>query len=202
MNAFQRTLASLLAGGASLAAGPAMGQVTVNTPGGDPAAAPTNIQAGPVEVQSGPAGTHVTVAPGTGAAIGERIGENAAARQTLRQERIADREAARQDWRMQRFSGAWWYWGPSNQWSVYRNNAWTPFVAGSGLTAPPVPTPNVAPAPPATSYQVFRRGPMGLRRYSVGYGPATTVAPQATAPSAQAPAPSAQTPAQAQPQNP
>jgi hypothetical protein len=32
-------------------------------------------------------------------------------------------------WRTQRYNGDWWYYGPNNNWQVYRNNQWAPYVA-------------------------------------------------------------------------
>jgi hypothetical protein len=32
-------------------------------------------------------------------------------------------------WRTQRYNGDWWYYGPNNNWQVYRNNQWAPYSA-------------------------------------------------------------------------
>ncbi len=125
-----------LAGSWAAAQGPApVVPAPVYTPAVPPA---SNVQAGPVDVQSTPWGTNVTVAPGAAAAVGQRIADNASVRQENRQERIATRQAERENWRMRNVNGNWWYWGPNNQWSVYRNNAWTPYTAGAmpGIVAP------------------------------------------------------------------
>jgi hypothetical protein len=190
-----------------LTAATAFGQVTITTPPSDPNAAPSNIQAGPVNIQSGPGGTNVTVPPIAGGPVAERIRENAAIRQ-------GERQAAREDWRMRNFNGRWWYWNPDNTWSTYQNNAWAPYSASGqpSLAAPPIPVaPAVGPATTQTTTTgpgvVVRRGPLGLRRYSVGYRGATTTtvapaAPNLTPTPAPLPPTGSPTPAAPAPANP
>lgn len=148
--------AGLGIGGLLMAASIAAAQVSVNAPPPG-TAGPTNVQAGGVNVQTAPGGgTSITVPPGAAGAVGERIRENAAARQENRA-----------DWRMVRHNNEWWYWHPNNNWSVYRNNAWGPYTAGSNMQG---------------NYYA-RRGPLGLRRYSTGYrGVAPSGGPPLTAP--------------------
>jgi hypothetical protein len=153
----------------------ASAQVNVTSP---PAgtAGPTNVQAGPVQVQTTPGGgTSVNLGQGPGSAAANQMRDDAAARQENRMERRdqrqMDRNSGARDWRMVRQNNQWWYWHPNNTWSVYRNNHWTPYTANNSTFAP-----NTAASQPATQYYT-RRGPLGMRRQVTGYRGVTTPPP-------------------------
>lgn len=164
--------------GLLVAASIAAAQVSVNAPPPG-TAGPTNVQAGGVNVQTAPGGgTSVTIPPGAAGAVGQRIRDNAAARQENRLERRAE---TNNDWRMVRHNNQWWYWNPNNSWSVYRNNAWGPYGANDGMQS--------------NNYYSGRR-PLGFRRWTSAYRgvnqsgmpPMNNSMPSTNAPSNTAPA--------------
>ncbi|HZZ28229.1 MAG TPA: hypothetical protein VFE46_09535 [Pirellulales bacterium] len=66
--------------------------------------------------------------------VRNRVDENRAARQDIRQDRQELREDRRDtanDWRFSNYNNEWWYWMPENYWMYYRDNNWNRYDAAA-----------------------------------------------------------------------